>query len=298
MIEFFRDQNKIAKWSFTLSFIGLLIFALLNMAITYYHSGNFGVLSGVVPDNNNVVIEWILFLIYPLVIDVPVLVTGTVLITVGFLGLSNELRNSIRWANVGFAVLSCVGNYISIYSSNDDWVYAFAGIISPFSLWLLSELLFSFVAEFVSKNEISKSINELTKTESKLKESVNGLAQTKNSMSTAQQEFEKFKQFTTNEKASIEEVIKLLETQKDKLEQHVKTLGGEVNILKKEKSNIQSWFSSMATSNSTNKDKKTNTTKRRAALLKEFAKQNGHNLTSLNQDVTFFESNANINGKF
>jgi hypothetical protein len=297
MMDFFKNEDKTIRLGFTLSFGGLFIFALLNIAITYYHSGNFGVLSGVIPDDNWIV-SWALFLIYPLVIDVPVLITGTVLITVGFLGLSDKLKKRARWANVGFMVLSCVGNYISVYSSNGNYIHALSGTISPFNLWVLSELLFLFVAEFVSKTKTSQSINELKAKKAELEKSVNELSSIQNSMSASKDELNKFNEYARKHKEELNKYVTELEEKISKREGHLKTLDAELQILRQEKTNIKSWFLNMSSSDTANKSQRVNTKKRRTDILKVLSKEHGYSDASLRQDVKVIESKINSNGTF
>jgi hypothetical protein len=304
LVDFFADQESVSRTGFGLSFALLFVFALLNVAVTYYHSGHFGILSGVVPDNNSI-LAWLLFIIYPLVIDIPVMVTGLTLITVGFLGLSNKLGRSVRIVNVGFMLLSCVANYMSIYYTSNNFWGSFAGVISPFSLWVLSELSFALVSEFVMKNKLIQSIGELENEQKELKQLVNTLAQQRNTLSTEEQRLNQLKEYATKEKAKIANEIETLNNKKDTLEKHVQILNNESEILKADKlqlkndvANIKAWFVNMAASKSHVKSKKLNTEKRRMETLKALAKERDINWTTMKQDDNVFKGRVNMNGVF
>ena len=158
--------------------------------------------------------------------------------------------------------------------------------------------MFSFVAEFVLKIKTSQSINELEARKAELEKSVNQLSAIENSISVTQDELDKLNEVADKHRQELNKHMTELEAQVLKREKNLEILIAETKTLTQQRSNIKGGFVNTAASDATNPKHKKVAAKRRTALLNEFAKSNGYNMTSIRRDAEVIETRITSNGKF
>ena len=284
----------------------MILVTLFTILITYPHHSHFGRLSGIIIDDSK--LTWFMDILFPFIIDLPILITGMTLLVSGFAGLSDKFQKNIRTANILFMILSSAINYIIVFSGMNDiystipffglstkYIWSLAGIIAPLALWGLSEMFFTLIKEFTLKDDTSKTVEQLLDKEAGLKTKVTLLAQELNGMETDRQNHDKFIKVAAKEKSRYEEIMATFKDEIYKNEALKKSLSIEVAQLNKDKSILQNWFKALSSSDAQSKKTRSEVKHRRAEIVKEIVK-NGASANIVNNDMNIIEAKVDSNG--